>query len=209
VLFGTALVATVLGTYFASRWPELGTSLQRWKDRRDEAAAAPIIAQLNIHSDLLIRTRRASASTDPYVVSATLSAARRLLEGALRHDIPLVLDWFWPDAVHYSHIVLGRGALLAGDLPTAECRLAAAGSVSLHLSSGGPDMTLAHELLLRHRTVAVLAYLDACVGPSEHGATIASWKRVVEAGGIPEFGPVSRLDRMPNPSSHRTAYGGR
>lgn len=71
---------------------------------------------------------------------------------------------FEGDAVHDGHALLGRLALAEGDLERAKAELFEAGKTrgSAVLSSFGPDLTLASDLLARGERATVLAYLRDC-----------------------------------------------
>src|SRR5205807_946215 len=73
-------------------------------------------------------------------------------------------DWNDGNAVHNGNSILGRIALKRGDKEEAKhyLRLAGATPGSPQLDSYGPQMELAHELLLLGEDDAVIAYLEAC-----------------------------------------------
>ena len=92
--------------------------------------------------------------------------------------------------IHFGNLVLGRIALLDGDLEEAGSRLLAAGRTegSATLKSFGPDMALARALLARGERQTVVRYLELCLGFWEHGQdTLRDWIALVEAGRIPDF----------------------
>jgi hypothetical protein len=107
------------------------------------------------------------------------------------------LDSSHGNAIHYSNIVLGRLALLKG-------RTAAAGRFLIRSATDhgppqagvlGPDMTLAHELLLRGETSAVLEYFTACkkVWRKDDERLLDGFTEAVCSGRIPDFGRKSGL----------------
>lgn len=103
-------------------------------------------------------------------------------------------NWNYGNAVHIANIVLGRVALRVGDIESAKTYLRAAGQIpgSPQLDSFGPDMTLAKELLQHGQRQAVHEYLDACGKFWTTGATrLKSWTTTVDAGGMPDFGPLA------------------
>jgi hypothetical protein len=95
------------------------------------------------------------------------------------------------DAVHVGNIVLGRLALLGGDVGKAREHLLAAGRVpgSPTLISFGPDMSLASELIEKGERDAAVEYLDLCAKFWERqDGRLEGWKGVIRDGGMPNFG---------------------
>ena len=93
--------------------------------------------------------------------------------------------------VHYGNLILGRIALLEGDVGETERRLLAAGrtSGSPNLNSFGPNMTLARDLLRRGRKDVVLEYLNLCAVFWKSGQSkLTVWKEDIRAGREPDFG---------------------
>jgi hypothetical protein len=96
-------------------------------------------------------------------------------------------------ATHIGNTVLGLVALEKGDLSAAADHLIASGSLksgSPTLRSFGPNMLLAKKLIEKGERDAVIHYLDACAAfwRLENGR-LAEWKKVIESGGMPDFGP--------------------
>lgn len=92
--------------------------------------------------------------------------------------------------VHFGNLVLGRIALLDGDLEEAGSRLLAAGRTegSATLKSFGPDMALAKALLERGEKQTVVRYLELCLDFWESGQdTLRDWIALVEGGRTPDF----------------------
>jgi hypothetical protein len=92
------------------------------------------------------------------------------------------------NAVHYGNLVLGRVALRKGRVAEAKARLLAAGKTtgSPTLSSFGPNMALAKELLEKGEKEVVLEYFELCAkfwDPPQ----LKEWTATVEKGEIPEF----------------------
>ena len=113
--------------------------------------------------------------------------AGQLLETATRFP----KDWNYGNAVHDGHMVLGRLALRADDVATAETHLHDAGATpgSPQLDSFGPNMSLARDLLAAGHHAAVLEYLDQCGSFWELGADrLRRWKADIENGELPDFG---------------------
>lgn len=85
--------------------------------------------------------------------------------------------------------MLGRIALVDGDVERAKSHLLASGNVptSPVLGSFGPSMSLAAELLaLGHREV-VLDYFDLCAVFWDR-AELRVWRAAINAGTAPHFG---------------------
>jgi hypothetical protein len=96
------------------------------------------------------------------------------------------------EAVFYCNLVLGRLALLDGDIPKAEQYLLLSGQTEGHgtLDTFGPNMSLARELLKRSRKETVLKYLDECKAfwTYDQGNMLAKWRGEVERDSMPVFG---------------------
>jgi hypothetical protein len=94
-------------------------------------------------------------------------------------------------AIHHGNLVLGRLALKAGDVEKAKEHLLKAGLVSggTNLSSFGPNMMLAKELLELGERQVVIKYLKQCANfwnTPDHRAE--KWIYAVEQGTSPNFG---------------------
>jgi serine/threonine protein kinase len=104
---------------------------------------------------------------------------------------PLQTDSDTGVAIHDGNLVLGRLALLAGDLTAAKRYLLRAGTTpgSPTLNSFGPNMTLAKELLERGQTETVLEYFDLCGTFWKHDqGKLKQWSKLVKAAIVPDFG---------------------
>jgi hypothetical protein len=99
----------------------------------------------------------------------------------------------WPqgEAIHHANLIAGRIAFQRGDVATAKSRLLAAGrSVgSPSLSTFGPNMALAKDLLNAGERDVVIQYLTECKNfwKMDNGA-IAKWTAIIKQGQIPDFG---------------------
>ena len=94
-------------------------------------------------------------------------------------------------AVHYGNLVLGRVALIDGRADQAQEHLLAAGRTpgSPKLSTFGPSMTLASELLEAGDSDTVLEYLELCRAFwSGGGERIDEWVQQIQEGSMPSFG---------------------
>jgi hypothetical protein len=95
------------------------------------------------------------------------------------------------DAVHHAQIVLGRFAIVNGDLQEAKQRLMLAGQTkgSPAMKSFGPNMSLAKELLEKGERETVVKYFDECAAFWTHDqGKLAQWTAQVKAGETPQFG---------------------
>jgi hypothetical protein len=165
-------------------------------------AAEPDAAEIGADADkamhLLARIHAlpqlAKAAFDAREFEEARNFARELLSSAASSDLP---EFFrnGGNAVHHGNLILGRVALQSGDLIQARERLIAAGrtSGSPQLNSFGPNMAPARELLERGERGAVLEFFDLCEKFWQHGSDrLGEWKRQVNAGEVPEFGPNLR-----------------
>ena len=93
------------------------------------------------------------------------------------------------DLLHEGNTMLGRIALIDGDVERAKSHLLASGSVptSPVLGSFGPSMSLASELLaLGHREI-VLDYFDLFAAFWDR-AELRAWRAAITADMAPHFG---------------------
>ena len=87
--------------------------------------------------------------------------------------------------------VLVTAAFDAGEMEKAKACLLAAGHVhgDPALSSFGPNMSLAKELLEKGEREVVLQYFELCQKFWPYGSRqLAAWKLAVEKGEVPQFG---------------------
>jgi len=91
--------------------------------------------------------------------------------------------------IHDSHVVLGRVALRTGNVAEAKAQLQQAGHVTGggSLTSFGPNVSLAKELLERGERDAVVQYLEAC-GAFWPNRMLSQWIQTITRGGTPNFG---------------------
>ena len=97
----------------------------------------------------------------------------------------------YDDAVFQGNQVLGRVALREGNIARAKRHLLASARVSGSpvLSSFGPDMTLAKELLEKGQKTVVLEYLHLCATFWEYkAARLKDWEDDIRKGRMPDFG---------------------
>ena len=98
-------------------------------------------------------------------------------------------DWNYGNAIHGGHIAIGRIELRNGNLDNSKNHLLAAGRTpgSPQLDSFGPSMILAKELLEKGEDDAIVKYLNDC-GIFWKQRQIRRWIKIIEEGGIPNFG---------------------
>lgn len=99
-------------------------------------------------------------------------------------------SWTLADPLHHAQIVLGRIALVNGDLAEAKRRLLQAGQTSGSpvLKSFGPNMMLAKELLEKGERDTVIKYSEECATFWKDQGKLQQWTARVRAGEMPEFG---------------------
>ena len=182
------------------KWPErLGASYLRETISRDwetEYPSAPddALAQFdrayalhgagNVPDYVRIRQAKAAFKAKRYDL-ATTHARAMLLESEATGDNG---DGDG-DLVHQGHTILGRIALMQGDVEQAKEHLLASGRTpgSPVLGSFGPTMVLALELLERGEFGVVGEYLELC---SEfwQDDNLDAWRTAVAARKMPDFG---------------------
>ncbi len=104
-------------------------------------------------------------------------------------------DWNYGNALHWSHIVLGKVACRQGDREAAKEHLRAAGETpgSPQLNSFGPDTSLAKALLAQGEAQAVIAYFEACSRFWVMGTdSLAAWISAIREGHSPDFSSGGR-----------------
>ena len=100
-------------------------------------------------------------------------------------------DWNYGNAIHNGHVILGRLALVRGDVESANKELLLAGKTpgSPQLDSFGPNMSLAKELLEHGQRDVVFQYFDDCglFWRSDFGA-LEKWRMLARLHLPPDFG---------------------
>ena len=93
------------------------------------------------------------------------------------------------DSLHSANTILGRIALIDGDVALAKMHLLESGKVpaSPSLGSFGPSMTLASELLATGQREVVLDYFDLCAVFWE-AEELNRWRVAIDTGQTPDFG---------------------
>jgi tetratricopeptide (TPR) repeat protein len=102
-------------------------------------------------------------------------------------------DYFDSDALHECRLLLGKIALGRGNVDRAKAFLLKAADVtSKGLRVSGPYMRLAKRLLEKGEKKAVLDYLRKCATVwTMPNHELDQWIHTIEAGGMPDFGPVA------------------
>ena len=98
--------------------------------------------------------------------------------------------WNQGNRTHFGHLVLGRIAIVEGNLEEAKFRLIAAATIqgSPQLDSFGPDMSLAAKLLEAGEKDVVLKYFELCAVFWETGKDeLADWAALVTFDRMPDF----------------------
>ena len=117
--------------------------------------------------------------------------ARAYAERLLKQAGSDPTKWNYGDAVHKGNLMLGRIAVREGRVADAVTFLRASAEIpgSPVLSSFGPNMTLARDLLEYGEREAVLAYFEMCRAFWKMGGDrLDAWTRDVQAGNVPNFG---------------------
>ena len=112
-----------------------------------------------------------------------LRKAKTYAEGLLKEQVS-------DNSIHQANVILGRLALQSGEIEKAEAYLVAAGKVSStpSLSTSGPSMLLAKELLEKEETEVVLQYFELCGKFWKKPKKLKQWAEEVKKGVIPDFG---------------------
>jgi hypothetical protein len=119
------------------------------------------------------------------LVKAKTYSLELLKQAALHKE-----DWNYGNAIHVGNLVLGRIALVSGDVNKAKQQLLEAGRTpgSPQLDTFGPNMMLAKELLEKGEREVVMQYFALCSKFWEnHRGRLEQWKAVIQKGGIPDF----------------------
>jgi hypothetical protein len=132
----------------------------------------------------------ARVSLDAGELDRAQTLAKNLLALVPRLKADPRLSWSVDEILHHSHLILGRVALRKGDIEAAEANLLDAGRVGGGgtLSSSGPNMTLAKELLEKGETETVLQYLELCRKFWHFSNRMEPWIEAIRKGQIPNFG---------------------
>ena len=191
------LTDPALSGQLLERGGELDPSNPHWARERghlrwleDHEAAARALADFERAYELSGELERGSLLDDlakTAFAAGDLEKARGYAEAMLK-AVPD--DWNRGNRIHYGNLVLGRIALVDGDLEEVRARLIAAGQTpgSPQLNSFGPDMALAKALFERGERQTVLRYLELCLEFWEMGQDeLKNWIALIEGGRTPDF----------------------
>ncbi|MCH7564291.1 MAG: hypothetical protein IH968_10760 [Gemmatimonadetes bacterium] len=135
------------------------------------------------------------------LVNGKLDRAERLAEELLELAVEYSDDWYYGNALHNGHVVLGLVQMQRGNLQGAEHELLRAGESpgSPQLNSFGPSLVLARDLLMEGRVDAVLEYLELCrvfwypdsrsESSAANAVRVGGWTEEIRRGEVPDFGP--------------------
>ncbi len=129
----------------------------------------------------------AKAAFEAGEMSKAQRYATQLVDIASRHKD----DEGYGPAVHDGNMVLGRLALRAGDTANARAYLIKSGRTlgGGTLTSFGPNMSLAKDLLEKGEKETVIEYLELCKKFwTHHTNELERWIQTIRAGGMPNFG---------------------
>jgi len=131
---------------------------------------------------------RASMDAGDLDRAQTLANSLLAIEPKLGADPKL--KWSVDGIHHHGHLILGRVALRRGDMDAAKANLLEAGRVGGGgtLSSFGPNMTLAKELLEKGEKEVVLQYLELCRKFWTFQQRMDPWIESIRKGEMPNFG---------------------
>lgn len=137
------------------------------------------LAELEVHRNSVLMGRAAAAfAANRYGLAK--QHARAMLEAFTNTENG--------DLKHRGHTILGRIALIEGDVARAKAHLLESGNVptSPVLGSFGPSMALASELLELNERQVVLDYLDLCAAFWD-AERLSTWRIEVNNGTPPDF----------------------
>jgi hypothetical protein len=146
--------------------------------------------QLRAATDKNSRFYLLSEITPAAFAAGELGKAKTYSLDLLKQAAALKEDWNYGNAIHVAHLVLGRIALVSGDLNTAKQQLLEAGRTpgSPQLDTFGPNMRLAMELLEKGEHDVVIQYFELCSRFwKNHRGRLEQWKSAVQKGEIPDF----------------------
>ena len=182
--FGTV---QTLSTFYHLQWIRARTAADRTRFAALELEQAErAVERSNADPDwyrasLLMAAKAAIEAND--VGKARQFATTALAQAGSRNDNTT------GQTIHDSHVVLGRVALRTGNVAEAKAQLQQAAHVTGGgtLTSFGPNMSLAKELLERGERDAVVQYLEACEAfwPNR---MLSQWIQTITRGGTPNFG---------------------
>ena len=158
----------------------------RYEQLAKAAAAAPADAPV----DSMQLTVLGAAALDVGELQVAQRAGRQALDQVPNLKADPKQSWSVDMVVHHAYLILGRVALRQGDMAAAEADLLNAGRVGGGgtLSSFGPNMTLAKELLEKGESATVLEYFELCRKFWMFSDRMQPWIDAIHKGQLPEFG---------------------
>ncbi len=141
------------------------------------------------------------AAAELALANGRLDHAQRLAEELLDLASAYRDDWYYGNALHNGHSILGLIEMERRNFLGAAAELLEAGKTpgSPQLNSFGPNLTLARDLLHEGHTGPVLEYLELCrvfwypdarsEASSANAARVVRWVEEIRLGRVPDFGP--------------------
>jgi tetratricopeptide (TPR) repeat protein len=177
-----------LGSVYHLRWARAPTPAERVTYAKKELQQAELsMARMTASADAYLYLESGAAKAA--VEANEIDRARQLATDALDR-VGSRNDNATGPFIHDAHVVLGRVALRAGSVADAKTHLLQAGRITGggSLTSFGPNMSLAKELLERGERDTVVSYLEECVKFWSFGGAAQRWIDTIKAGGTPNFG---------------------
>jgi tetratricopeptide (TPR) repeat protein len=167
-------------------------------DSRKNSSAVLALVEFE-HALLHTRDEAERFELHLHIAEAALTAcdydkAQRHAEELLRQGPVQESAWGRGVSIHKGNLMLGRIALVEGNVERAKGRLMSAISVPespphLLFVAGMPNMSLAKDLLESGESTVVLDYLRKCAEYSpEDRDLVDGWVSEVESGCVPDFG---------------------
>ena len=186
----------LFGAYRENSLSDIGSSL----DKKHVLTQKPLKTRAERYQDKLNDLKNAKNDLNKFYALGDIAkigfelehyeiskaSAHQLLELAPNYPN----NWNYGNAIHDSHLVLGRLALKDGDVSAAKEHLlkSTENKGSPTMNSFGPNMSLAKDLLLKGESEVVLEYFDRCrkFWKNDHGK-LDSWTESIRSGKIPKF----------------------
>jgi len=179
--------AQSLTNFYHLRWIGAHTPEERARFARKELEQADLAVERSKtnpewHRALLMTAAKAAIEAEA-VDKARQMATEALAQAGSRNDNTT------GQTIHDSHVVLGRADLRSGKIDEAKTHLLQAGRVTGggSLTSFGPNMSLAKELLERGERDTVVLYLEECEAFWPNRGILAQWIQTIKSGGTPNF----------------------
>jgi hypothetical protein len=164
----------------------IATHMRNWQGELRESKAKLNLCQMP-YDRFVVLTRAQKNAFE----CGQYELARSYASELLRLAPDFQSDWNYGNAIHDGHVVLGRIALIHGLRKEACQELLLAGKTpgSPTLSSFGPNMALARDLLKDGQIDTVCAYFAECDRFWHSGhRTLSRWKFLARCHVMPDFG---------------------